>query len=113
MIVRVGTAGWSIPRSSQDVFPQGGTVLERYAAVFDAVEVNSSFYRPHAAKVWERWAAAVPENFRFAVKLPKAATHEARLVDCGGVLDRFFGEVAALGGQAGPGADPAAAEAGL
>lgn len=102
MTVRVGTAGWSIPRTSREAFPESGSTLERYAAVFDVVEINSSFYRHHAIATWERWAASVPGHFRFAVKLPKAATHERRLVDCGEVLDRFFGEVAALGSKLGP-----------
>ncbi len=102
MTVRVGTAGWSIPRTSREAFPEGGTTLERYAARFDAAEVNSSFYRHHAPATWERWAASVPDDFRFAVKLPKTCTHERRLLDCGDVLDRFFGEIAALGPKLGP-----------
>jgi uncharacterized protein YecE (DUF72 family) len=43
----VGCAGWSIPRQAADAFPVAGSHLERYAGVFGAVEVNSSFYRPH------------------------------------------------------------------
>jgi uncharacterized protein YecE (DUF72 family) len=41
------------------------------------VEINSSFYRPHRTGTYERWAAFVLEEFRFAVKVPKATTHEA------------------------------------
>lgn len=101
-MIRVGTAGWSIPRVHADAFPREGSGLERYAAVFGAVEVNSSFYRAHKPSVWERWANAVPDYFRFSVKLPKAATHEARLVGCEAVLDRFAHETSALGPKRGP-----------
>jgi uncharacterized protein YecE (DUF72 family) len=51
---------------------------------------------------YERWAAAVPEGFRFAVKVPKAITHEARLQGTGALLDRFLDEVGGLGPKLGP-----------
>jgi uncharacterized protein YecE (DUF72 family) len=47
MIVAVGTAGWSIPKSEAEGFLSGESHLERYAARFNAVEINTSFYRPH------------------------------------------------------------------
>ncbi len=49
-----------------------------------------------------RWAAAVPDHFRFSVKFPKAATHEARLVGCEGIIERFLAETSALGDKRGP-----------
>jgi uncharacterized protein YecE (DUF72 family) len=75
--------------------------LERYAARFNAVEINSSFYRPHQPKTYARWAAATPDAFRFSVKLPKRITHEARL--CGAEVDvaRFVEEITALGKKLG------------
>jgi hypothetical protein len=41
--------------------------LERYTAVFKAVEINSALYRPHRSVTYERPAASVPDSFRFAV----------------------------------------------
>ena len=49
-----------------------------------------------------KWAASVPEDFRFAVKVPKEATHARRLVDAEDVLDRFLPEATALGAKLGP-----------
>jgi uncharacterized protein YecE (DUF72 family) len=98
----IGTAGWSIPREHAGAFPEHGSHLERYARVFDAVEINSSFYRPHRAATYERWAASVPDQFRFAVKMPKAITHERRLMDSTDPLERFLAEVAGLGEKLGP-----------
>ncbi len=77
--IRIGTAGWSIPKEHAAAFPAEGSHLQRYAQVFGAVEINSSFYRPHRRTTYERWAASVPEAFRFAVKVPKTITHEHRL----------------------------------
>ena len=93
----VGCAGWSLPRDAQDRFPSEGSHLQRYAAQFPATEINSSFHRPHKPFVWERWAASAPPSFRFSAKLPKAITHESRLVDCEGALAGFFAETAPLG----------------
>jgi uncharacterized protein YecE (DUF72 family) len=100
--IYLGIAGWNIRREHGDKFPQAGTHLERYAGVFNAVEINSCFYRPHRFGTYERWAASVPETFRFAVKLPKVITHEARLVDAGPAMDRFLAETAGLGAKRGP-----------
>jgi uncharacterized protein YecE (DUF72 family) len=97
----VGTAGWAIPRRWADLAPADGKGLARYARGLNAVEINSSFYRPHAATTYERWASAVPDQFRFAVKIPKAITHDAKLVDVKESLTRFLGEVAGLGGKLG------------
>jgi len=99
---RVGTAGWGLPRQWRDRFPDDGSYLERYAARFNAVEINSSFYRPHRRAVYERWAASVPPAFRFAVKLPRAITHDQRLVASDVLLDVFLDEARGLGERMGP-----------
>ncbi|HEY1926425.1 MAG TPA: DUF72 domain-containing protein [Caulobacteraceae bacterium] len=99
---RVGTAGWSIPRAAAAAFPSEGSGLERYAAVFNAVEIDSTFYRSHRAQTFERWRAATPSAFRFAVKAPRAITHEARLIGCEALLAGFFDETAPLAEKLGP-----------
>jgi uncharacterized protein YecE (DUF72 family) len=100
MTIRIGTAGWSFPRDLD--FPAEGTGLERYAARFDCVEINSSFYRPHQRKTYERWAVTTPADFRFSVKVPQAITHERRLVGIDDLLARFLDETDGLGGKRGP-----------
>lgn len=98
----VGTAGWTIPTKDAPLFPGAGSHLERYGGALSGAEINSSFHRPHRRAIYERWAAAVPESFRFAVKVPKTITHERRLVDVTDLLDRFLAEVAGLGSKRGP-----------
>jgi uncharacterized protein YecE (DUF72 family) len=100
--VHIGVAGWNIRREHTARFPSVGTHLQRYAAVFNAVEINSCFYRPHRFATYERWAASVPEAFRFSIKLPKTITHAARLVDIAGDLERFLEETSGLGVKRGP-----------
>jgi uncharacterized protein YecE (DUF72 family) len=99
--IRTGTAGWSVSSRYSNEIAAGGSHLERYARHFNAVEVNSSFYRPHKRKTYKRWADSTPDQFRFSVKLPKSITHEGGLSDCDGLLDRFIDEVGGLGGKLG------------
>jgi uncharacterized protein YecE (DUF72 family) len=99
MRIVIGTAGWSIGTREGDAFPGEGSALERYARIVPAVEINSSFHRSHRPATWARWAAAVPGTFRFAVKIPKAITHQAKLVDAEALVARFAGEVAPLGAK--------------
>ena len=97
----IGCAGWSLPRAVLDEFPRAGSHLQRYAARLACAEINSSFYRPHQRATYERWAASVPENFRFAVKMPRAITHDARLRGIAKELDAFLGQANALGEKLG------------
>lgn len=99
-VFRIGTAGWNVPRTESG-FPEHGSHLERYSAVFSAVEINSSFYRPHRRKTYERWAASVPESFQFSVKVPKAITHESRLFSAESLIEQFLEEVGGLGRKLG------------
>ena len=99
--VFAGTAGWSVPRNESHKFPEAGTHLERYSAVLRAAEINSSFYRPHSAQLYSKWADSVPADFRFSVKIPKSITHEKRFRDVQGLLDAFCLEIGGLGAKLG------------
>lgn len=76
-------------------------MLERYAQVFDAVEVNATFYRTPRASTFQRWAESVPDGFRFSLKLPRTLTHYARLREPEAGLDAFLACAAPLGGKLG------------
>ena len=97
----IGCAGWSVPSALQQCFPAEGSHLERYAAVLPAVEINTSFYRPHRPATYARWRDSVPASFRFAVKIPKAITHERRLQEVDAALVAFLDEAGHLGDKLG------------
>ena len=97
----IGCAGWSVTRDTSAEFTTSGTHLERYASMFRAVEINSSFHRPHRRTTYERWAESVPASFRFSVKLPKAITHLKRLAGATDLLETFLDEVGGLGSRLG------------
>src|SRR5580692_8694648 len=100
--VRVGCAGWSIPRQAGAHFVSIGSHLKRYSQVFNCCEINSSFYRPHKKETWERWAGSVPSDFRFSVKAPRTITHEAKLNCISEVLTTFLGQINFLREKLGP-----------
>jgi uncharacterized protein YecE (DUF72 family) len=100
--IRIGSAGWNIPKESAKAFPADGSHLQRYSRVLNAMEINSSFYRPHKHETWKRWAETVPADFRFSVKASKSMTHEARL-NCGAeLLLPFLEQIGFLGDKLGP-----------
>jgi uncharacterized protein YecE (DUF72 family) len=98
--IYIGCAGWNVGRD-QAAFPAEGTHLQRYASVFNCVEINSSFYRPHRQQTYARWADSVPDGFRFSVKVPRQITHELLLVNCEQALDEFLGQCGGLGERLG------------
>ena len=100
--IRIGCAGWSISKQHAALFQPANSQLARYAQRFNAVEINSSFYRPHLPATYARWAATTPDDFSFAVKMPKAITHTHRLAGATEPLERFLAEIGLLGAKLGP-----------
>ncbi len=95
---RIGTAGWSVPKGEKEQ----GTHLSRYSRTLPCVEINSSFYRPHRATTWAKWAEETPPDFRFSIKAPKTVTHEEKLRNTGPLLKAFFGQIEPMREKAGP-----------
>ena len=102
MPVRIGTAGWAIPRLHACHFPGEGSQLERYAQVLPVVEINSTFKHEHRPDTFTRWAHSTPDGFRFSLKLPKTITHEHRLRASRKLLVDFLAGARLLGIKLGP-----------
>jgi len=85
-MLRIGPAGWDYQDWQGVVYPAGLKGTDRLtflAGLFQAVEINVTFYRPMAAHLNERWSEAVRDypDFRFTAKLLNVFTHERRLPD--------------------------------
>ena len=100
--IRIGTAGWSIPRAAAVCFDSSGTHLARYSRQFDCAEINSSFHRPHATTTYAKWRDSTPPTFRFAVKIPRAITHELKLRDAQEPFITFLAQTDGLAEKRGP-----------
>lgn len=105
MTVRIGTSGWQYRHWSGRYYPaelRQDRWLERYAADFDTVELNVSFYHLPRAAVFAGWAARTPPDFSFAVKASRYLTHVRRLRDPKEPVERLLGAAAPLGPKLGP-----------
>lgn len=103
--VRLGTQGWNYAGWVGPFYPTGtrpADFLATYARAFPSVEVDSTFYAVPPERTVLGWAERTPPEFRFALKLPQAVTHEARLRGADGVLAEFFDRVRLLGPKLGP-----------
>ncbi|MFY1046377.1 DUF72 domain-containing protein [Chryseobacterium sp. GP-SGM7] len=63
--------------------------LTLYSKEFNAVEINSTFYRKPTPKTLLKWFDETPDDFRFFIKIPKAISHEKRLKDCKDEIQEF------------------------
>lgn len=105
MAIRVGTSGYQYLHWRGVLYPPELPLrswLDRYASLFDTVELNATFYRLPSPEAVARWRAAVPPGFVFAVKGSRYLTHLKRLRDAGAGLARFLRPVVRLGPALGP-----------
>jgi uncharacterized protein YecE (DUF72 family) len=105
MHVMTGTSGFSYAAWRGSFYPKKlpqAEMLAFYAGKLGAVEINSTFYGLPEAALLERWAAATPPAFRFAVKSPRGITHIRRLAGAGDALAQLADRVGALGDRLGP-----------
>lgn len=80
--IRVGCTGWAYDDWVGSFYDRATPSAQRlglYAKVFDAVEIDSSFYAPPSRDQVAHWNRTTPAGFLFTAKLPRAITHEARL----------------------------------
>jgi uncharacterized protein YecE (DUF72 family) len=87
----LGTQGWSYTSWVGIFYPPGTPAAEylpQYAAQFNTVELDTTFYAVPRPSTVAGWRERTPADFRFAAKFPSSITHEKLLVDC--TDDAFF-----------------------
>ncbi|MBV9603691.1 MAG: DUF72 domain-containing protein [Solirubrobacterales bacterium] len=91
--VRIGCSGWMYDSWRGRLYPDKLAKrrwLERYAEVFDTVEVNSTFYRLARREAVAGWVSQTAPEFLFTVKASRYLTHIKRLVDVADGIKRFY-----------------------
>ena len=90
--VRIGCSGWSYREWREGIYEgvPASRWLERYAEVFDTVEVNGTFYRLVKRRTVEGWVERTPAGFTFAVKGSRYLTHMRRLRGIEEGIARFW-----------------------
>lgn len=88
----IGTSNIVVP-GNKDSFPppyNQQSRLHYYAALFNSVEINQTFYKLPRPATFERWAGEVTGDFTFSVKLSKDITHSKGLQYNAGLVERFM-----------------------
>jgi uncharacterized protein YecE (DUF72 family) len=101
----VGTSGYSYPKWKGKFYPKDlptKGMLHYYGEHFRSVESNSTFRGMPKPDVLEKWAAELPENFKFAIKAPQQITHIKRLKESKDLVTHVFEVAAVLGKRLGP-----------
>lgn len=103
--LRIGTSGWTYAHWRGVFYPRGVPQtrwLEYYAAHFDTLEINATFYRLPAESTFRGWHARTPEGFLFAVKASRIITHLKRLRDAKEAVEVLLGRARLLEDRLGP-----------
>jgi uncharacterized protein YecE (DUF72 family) len=103
--LRIGTSGYQYDHWRRLFYPEGlppRLWFTHYAATFDTVELNSTFYRLPGRHVFRAWHDAAPPGFLYAVKYSRFATHMKKLTDPEQPLGRFLPLAGELAEHLGP-----------
>lgn len=103
--LRVGTSGYHYEHWRGCFYPidlPKRAWLGHYAARFDTVEIDSTFYRLPAAGTFDGWRERVPAGFCFALKFSRYGSHLKRLRAPRSSIRSFLERAVRLGAHLGP-----------
>lgn len=102
---RIGTSGYEYPHWRGIFYPEDlprkrwfGFFVEHY----DTVEVNNTFYRLPAERVFDAWREQAPAGFLYALKFSSYGTHRKRLREPAEPIERYVGRARRLESHLGP-----------
>lgn len=100
----IGSHGWS-SKELNWMYPKGLKQVGRlqfYTQMFNAVELDQTFYGLDCLKLYRSWLEVVPKSFRFSLKTPRIVTHEKRLHDVNAEMAEFLNAARKFGDHLGP-----------
>ena len=101
-----GIGGWNFAPWRGVFYPKGLPHAKELAYAGEhltAIEINSTYYGSQKPESFRKWAAAVPDGFKFSVKASRFATNRRVLREAGDSIKRFVGSgVTELGDRLGP-----------
>jgi len=105
----VGCAKWGREEWKGLIYPEDTKVadfLDAYAKLFNAIELNASFYKVPTDSSVSGWRKKVEMNaingFTFVPKFPKSISHFKKLKNAEEMTERFIRSVEGLGEHLGP-----------
>ncbi len=104
--IRIGVGGWTYEPWRGLFYPEGlaqKRELEFASRKLTSIEINGTFYGTQKPETFAKWRDETPDDFVFAVKAPRFATHRRVLAEAGESIDRFLSSgVMELGKKLGP-----------
>ncbi len=103
--IRIGTSGFAYAHWKGDFYPADLPTrrwFEHYAAHFDSVELNNTFYRLPNSQTFRNWRLRAPAGFCFAVKFSRYGSHVKRLMAPVPIIRRFLSQARHLRPSLGP-----------
>ena len=106
-LIRIGCPVWMCPHWRGQIYGAKSPKskwLKEYSQAFSTVEGNSTFYGIPKTDTFKRWADETADGFKFALKFPRAISHEKQLRDAEIETDAFLEGVGILhdAGRLGP-----------
>ena len=97
--MHIGCSGWSYQDWVGPFYPKDakpGDYLHLYSTIFDAVEIDSTYYRTPSPLMVNNWRKNTTDGFIFTAKFPKKITHELKLRDSQAQLERYYKSISEL-----------------
>jgi uncharacterized protein YecE (DUF72 family) len=91
--IRIGVGGWTYEPWRGPFYPAGlaqKRELEYASRKLTSIEINGTFYGAQRPESFTKWHDETPDDFVFAVKAPRFATHRRALAEAGDSIERFF-----------------------
>jgi len=101
----LGCPSWNEAAWRGSLYPPGLPATEflaRYCSIFNTVEGNTTLYAWPSEQKIERWAALMPDGFRFCAKLPREISQASDLRDVLDLVMSFRSLLAPLGQRVAP-----------
>jgi len=104
--IHVGVGGWDFDPWRGTFYPAGlakAKQLEYAGRALTATEINATYYKLQKPELFDRWAKAVPDGFKFAIKASRFCTNRKILGDGGEGVQKFCAQgLVELGEKLGP-----------
>ncbi len=104
--IRVGIGGWDFDEWRGSFYPEGLSRAKQLAYAAErltSIEINATYYRSQKPATFEKWAASVPDGFKFSLKASRFSTARRKLSDSGDSVAFFLKQgFTALGDRLGP-----------
>lgn len=103
-LMKLGTIGFGYRDWEGSFYPNGlptRDYLKFYNRIFNALEIDTTFYGTPKAETVTRWIRDSRKNFTFCVKTPRMITHQMGLIGTRGLMSEFCDSIRPFGNKLG------------